>query len=189
MNALRQFIITICIFLTCIEMSKASSEWPLQSTAEEGEQCDKLCEGAGSEECETKCSAQKVYFVVKGEGEREALVGSLKEVGEISMDQIDGRSGEFVIIANERVCYKLLNEAVGASGFELLGEKVSVPVVGMMCGGCEVKLSRALAEIEGVIVERVNSKSGTVTMVIDALKTSKEHVFDVIQKTGFQKGV
>jgi copper chaperone len=58
-------------------------------------------------------------------------------------------------------------------------------VTGMQCGGCPIKLSRALNEANGVTDVQVSLASGEVTVRYDERYTSPSDLKAVIVSTGF----
>lgn len=152
------------------------------------EKCETKCDKEASK-CETVCSKKKVHFSVKGEGCSKSLTSALAQMEGVSVEKACGASGSVVIATEGEACKKSLKTAVKNSGFQVLGEKVSLPVKGMTCGSCEGKLSKALAKVEGVTVERVCSKSGSATVVLDSEQVTEKQVKAAIKSAGFNKGV
>lgn len=59
-------------------------------------------------------------------------------------------------------------------------------VSGMTCSACSDKVTKALGSVEGVAVQQVCFKSGSVVVKIDPAKATKDQVTKAITDTGFK---
>lgn len=66
------------------------------------------------------------------------------------------------------------------------GEAVTFKVDGMTCGGCASKLSKNLASVEGVTVEKVCAKSDKAVVKYNADKVCSKSVMAAVEKSGFK---
>ncbi len=76
--------------------------------------------------------------------------------------------------------------AINATGFKVIGEKLSIPVSGMTCTKCSGKVTAAVKALEGVSSCSICHKSGHADITVDTSKTSKEKIFEAINATGFK---
>lgn len=58
-------------------------------------------------------------------------------------------------------------------------------VTGMICGGCPIKLSRALREVEGVTDVDISQASGEVTVRYDEHRLTPHDLSAIVIRTGF----
>jgi copper chaperone CopZ len=58
-------------------------------------------------------------------------------------------------------------------------------VTGMICGGCPIKLSRALKEVTGVEDVQISLASGEVTVRYDERRVTPPRLKDIVTSTGF----
>lgn len=65
-------------------------------------------------------------------------------------------------------------------------EKMALKVSGMRCSGCEILVSEALEEMDGVQMATASHQTGVVEVEFDALKTSVESMKKVIEEQGFR---
>ena len=65
-------------------------------------------------------------------------------------------------------------------------QTVKYAVSGMTCGACEGKVSKSLAGVKGVTVNKVCSKSGCAEVTFDDSKVKKADVVKAINSTGFK---
>jgi copper chaperone len=61
----------------------------------------------------------------------------------------------------------------------------TMTVTGMLCGGCPIKLSRALKEVTGVEDVQISLASGEVTVLYDERHISPPQLKAIVIKTGF----
>lgn len=79
-----------------------------------------------------------------------------------------------------------IQKTISDTGFKSAGQQMTVKVSGMTCGGCEGKVKKALAEVDGVKVEKVSHKEGVAVVTLDCAKTSCDKVMTAIKATGFK---
>ena len=58
-------------------------------------------------------------------------------------------------------------------------------VTGMLCGGCPIKLSRALKEVAGVEDVQISLASGEVTVRYDERHIAPPQLKEIVIRTGF----
>ncbi len=64
---------------------------------------------------------------------------------------------------------------------------VTIPVTGMTCGGCCVKIETAVKELDGVVTAKADHKAGNATITYVADKVSVEKIVETInEKTSFK---
>jgi len=61
----------------------------------------------------------------------------------------------------------------------------TMTVTGMLCGGCPIKLSRALKEVTGVEDVQISLASGEVTVRYDERHISPPQLKAIVTRTGF----
>lgn len=61
----------------------------------------------------------------------------------------------------------------------------TMTVTGMLCGGCPIKLSRALKEVAGVEDVQISLASGEVTVRYDEGRISPPQLKEIVIRTGF----
>ncbi len=66
------------------------------------------------------------------------------------------------------------------------GTMVTYRVEGLVCDRCSAKLTRALAALEGVLVESVTLQSGHAVMKYDPAKVKPARLIDTIVAAGFE---
>jgi copper chaperone len=64
-------------------------------------------------------------------------------------------------------------------------QTIMMNVTGMKCGGCPIKLARALREVAGVTDVQVSLASGEVTVRYDQTHTSSRDLKVAVVGTGF----
>ncbi len=65
-------------------------------------------------------------------------------------------------------------------------EKIKLNVEGMHCPSCEILISDALNELDGVTNAKLDHKSGTAEVEFDNSKIKKEDIIEVIKKEGYK---
>ncbi len=63
-------------------------------------------------------------------------------------------------------------------------ERLNLTIDGMSCGHCVAAVSRALTNMEGVSIERVDVGAATVTY--DPARTSPDDIIDAVNDEGYQ---
>jgi copper chaperone CopZ len=64
-------------------------------------------------------------------------------------------------------------------------QTATMNVTGLKCGGCPIKLARALKEVVGVTDVQVSLASGELTVRYDESDTSPQNLHAVVVRTGF----
>lgn len=64
-------------------------------------------------------------------------------------------------------------------------KKIEKNVNGMMCGGCEKRLTRALLAVDGMIKAEADFRSGRVWIELDD-KVDEKTIKEVIEDLGFE---
>jgi copper ion binding protein len=67
-------------------------------------------------------------------------------------------------------------------------QKVELKVLGMACGGCSAAVEKALRDLEGVSLARVDLAKKTAFVDYDAEKLSLEDLKKAVQKAGYKVG-
>lgn len=65
-------------------------------------------------------------------------------------------------------------------------EQLELTVSGMTCTGCEQRIAKALARLEGVMRSTANHQTGRVRVVFDAARTSERAVRSAIEQAGYE---
>ncbi len=65
-------------------------------------------------------------------------------------------------------------------------EQLVIDVKGMTCTGCEQRISKVLATLEGVVRSSASHQTGEVRVVFDATRTSEEAVRARIEQAGYE---
>jgi Cu+-exporting ATPase len=76
--------------------------------------------------------------------------------------------------------------AVAFLSTQIMADSAAFKVDGMTCGGCEGKVKKALAQLDGVSVQTVSHKDGMARVEFDAAKSSKQDILKAIDGTGFK---
>jgi Cu+-exporting ATPase len=74
-----------------------------------------------------------------------------------------------------------------AEGMETmtLAEKITIPVAGMTCAGCQAGVQKALQRTPGVLDANVNLMTGSAAVTFDPAATSPAALVDAIRDTGY----
>lgn len=65
-------------------------------------------------------------------------------------------------------------------------QQLELTVSGMTCTGCEQRIAKALARLEGVVRSTANHQTGQVRVVFDATRTSERAVRLTIERAGYE---
>lgn len=65
-------------------------------------------------------------------------------------------------------------------------EQVQLRVSGMSCAGCERRIEKALARVDGVLRTSADHRAGQVRVVFDAARTSERAVRSTIEQAGYE---
>jgi copper chaperone CopZ len=65
-------------------------------------------------------------------------------------------------------------------------EQVEFRVNGMTCGGCEHRIQRALAQVEGVVRSAADHRAARVKIIFDPARTSAQAVQARIEQAGYE---
>ncbi len=65
-------------------------------------------------------------------------------------------------------------------------EQVELRVNGMTCTGCEQRIERALAQVDGVVRSHADHRTAQVRVVFDPARTSAEAVHARIGQAGYE---
>ncbi len=65
-------------------------------------------------------------------------------------------------------------------------EQLKLHVRGMTCTGCQQRIQRALAQIEGVVRSEADHRAACVNVVFDPNRTSAEAVQSRIKQAGYE---
>ena len=65
-------------------------------------------------------------------------------------------------------------------------EQLELRVNGMTCTGCEQRIERALAQVEGVLRSHADHRAAQVRVVFDPVRTSAEAVGARIRQAGYE---
>lgn len=65
-------------------------------------------------------------------------------------------------------------------------EQVELRVDGMTCTGCEQRIQRALARVDGVVRSAADHRAARVKVVFDSARTSVQAVRARITETGYE---
>ena len=68
----------------------------------------------------------------------------------------------------------------------LPGNSVALKVTGMTCGGCEGKVKRAIAGLDGATLTSVSAKEGMAHVAYDESKCKKADIVKAINATGLK---
>ena len=190
-------LLTVFAFSVAVQAEKKAEA--ATKDAKDAKACAKKCATLTKEECAAKCAAEKaakaegqesVTFAVAGMtcgGCENKLSKAFTAVKGVKVDGICSKSGKAKLTYDAKTVKKeQLVEVVSKSGFKYGGEKVTFDVKGMTCGGCSGKVSKALAKVEGVSVDKVCHKSGKACVTFDPAKVSQDKVVAAIDGTGFK---
>ena len=65
-------------------------------------------------------------------------------------------------------------------------EQLKLHVTGMTCTGCEQRIQRTLAQVEGVVRSAADHRAARVEVVFDPARTSAEAVQSRIKQAGYE---
>jgi copper chaperone CopZ len=65
-------------------------------------------------------------------------------------------------------------------------EQLELTVRGMTCTGCEQRIAKALARLDGVVRSTANHQTGQVCVVFDAARTSERAVRSTVEQAGYE---
>ena len=65
-------------------------------------------------------------------------------------------------------------------------EQLELTVSGMTCTGCEQRIAKALARLDGVVRSTANHQTGQVRVIFDAARTSERAVRSTIEQAGYE---
>ncbi len=160
-------------------------------TACEAGECPEGCEKdccKDKKDGDEKDAANTVYVAVDGmtcgacSGK---VTKALAAIDGVTVKKVCHKSGSAkVVIDPAKTDQAAVVKAIDTTGFKVKGDIVSMNVDGMTCGACSGKLSKALADLDGVTVKKVCHKSGTATLVLTD-KASTEAIAKTVTDTGF----
>ena len=140
--------------------------------------------------CGKDAVSNSVSLVITGmtcEGCSDKITKALTAIEGVITQKICHKSGSVKFTYNpEKTNKTKIISVINTTGFKVAGEKLSIPVSGMTCGGCTSKVKAALTVVEGCSITSICHKSGHAKVTIDTAKTSKEKVIEAINKTGFK---
>lgn len=65
-------------------------------------------------------------------------------------------------------------------------EQIELRVNGMTCTGCEQRIQRALAQVDGVVRSQADHRAATVKIVFDPTRTADQAVRARIRQAGYE---
>ncbi len=65
-------------------------------------------------------------------------------------------------------------------------EQIELTVTGMTCSGCEQRIAKALARVDGVIRTTADHRTGRVRVVFDATRVSEQNVGNAVEQAGYE---
>ncbi|EFS02781.1 mercuric-ion-binding periplasmic protein MerP [Listeria seeligeri FSL S4-171] len=65
-------------------------------------------------------------------------------------------------------------------------EKLTLKIEGMTCGHCEARLTKALAEVDGVTDAKVSLEEGTATVEFETGKVTEDSLIDAVEDAGYE---
>ncbi len=65
-------------------------------------------------------------------------------------------------------------------------EQLQLKVSGMSCSGCEQRIERALANLDGVVRSQASHLAGEVRVVLDESRTRPDQVRACIARAGYE---
>ncbi len=65
-------------------------------------------------------------------------------------------------------------------------QQLTIKATGIHCGGCEQRITTALAAVDGVIRSRADHETGQVTVVMNPARTNEEAVRTTVERAGFE---
>ena len=64
-------------------------------------------------------------------------------------------------------------------------EEIRLRVTGMSCTGCEQRIEKALARVEGILRSSADRQAGQVRVVFDPARASEESVRACMERAGY----
>ena len=113
---------------------------------------------------------------------------------EAALKGLKGVSGANVNLANEKatvtydpavVSVTDMVNAVRDAGYDVMTETVTLPVLGMTCASCVMRIEDALAENDGVISAAVNLATERVTIVYSPTEVTPQELKKTIRDSGY----
>ena len=113
---------------------------------------------------------------------------------EAALKGLKGVSGANVNLANEKatvtydpavVSVTDMVNAVRDAGYDVMTETVTLPVLGMTCASCVMRIEDALAENDGVISAAVNLATERVTIVYSPTEVTPQDLKKTIRDSGY----
>ncbi len=139
-------------------------------------------------ECDDKTAANATYVVTGMTCTKcsDKITTALTALEGVIVQKVCHKSGHVAVNFDDTKTDKAaVQKALAATGFDIAGEQLSIPVSGMSCIKCSTKLTTALNTIEGCTVGSVCHKSGHATVTIDTEKTSEAKILEAIKTTGY----
>jgi copper chaperone len=65
-------------------------------------------------------------------------------------------------------------------------EQIELTVSGMQCSGCEQRVAKALARVDGVVHATADHRTGRVRVVFDATRVSQQIVGNTLEQAGYE---
>ncbi|CAM2362085.1 heavy-metal-associated domain-containing protein [Listeria seeligeri] len=65
-------------------------------------------------------------------------------------------------------------------------EKLTLKIEGMTCGHCEARVTKALAEVDGVTNAKVSLEEGTATVEFETGKVTEDSLIDAVEDAGYE---
>ncbi|WP_271000358.1 CopZ family metallochaperone [Listeria seeligeri] len=65
-------------------------------------------------------------------------------------------------------------------------EKLTLKIEGMTCGHCEARVTKALAEVDGVTNAKVSLEEGTATVEFETGKVTEDTLIDAVEDAGYE---
>lgn len=65
-------------------------------------------------------------------------------------------------------------------------EKLTLKIEGMTCGHCEARVTKALAEVDGVTDAKVSLEEGTATVEFETGKVAEDSLIDAVEDAGYE---
>ncbi|MBC2070422.1 heavy-metal-associated domain-containing protein [Listeria seeligeri] len=65
-------------------------------------------------------------------------------------------------------------------------EKLTLKIEGMTCGHCKARVTKALAEVDGVTDAKVSLEEGTATVEFETGKVTEDSLIDAVEDAGYE---
>lgn len=65
-------------------------------------------------------------------------------------------------------------------------EKLTLKIEGMTCGHCEARVTKVLAEVDGVTDAKVSLEEGTATVEFETGKVTEDSLIDAVEDAGYE---